>query len=336
MLVRFQRFLYKRGMTDLDTWIVVSSVLLAAGGLTGLLTKGLRHADVLDRPNERSSHIAPTPRGGGIAILVAGFLGVAVTGLSIPWPIIAGIAWLAIISVLDDLRGVSIIIRLLAQAAIVTVCLTSVGGFIANIGVVLFVGVVVVWIWFINLYNFMDGIDGITGVETISICLGMALVMHVSGHAPVDSRLPLIIAAATAGFMFWNWHPAKIFMGDVGSIPLGFIVGWMLLELAAAGQWAAALILPAYYLADATITLVHRGLRGEKVWRAHKEHFYQRAHQRGLSHADVSLRILFANALLIGLAIVASLGHPIFALAGAASVVGFLLFHLAGSGKTAA
>lgn len=336
MLVRVCRFLYKRYMIEYFSWAVLFCVTLVAMVITLGLKQWLRRANVLDRPNERSSHQAPTPRGGGIAILAAAFLGAAVLGATAPWPIVFSLTVLALVSWIDDIYSIPAGLRLISQAGVVIFCLLLLTDPTSGIAWFLFAVTTLAWMWFINLYNFMDGIDGITGVETISVCIGIFLLMMLSRTEPIDYYLPLIVASATAGFLIWNWHPAKIFMGDVGSIPLGFIIGWMLLELAAAGQWAAALILPAYYLADATITLIRRGLRGEKVWQAHKEHFYQRAHQRGLSHAAVSLRILMANILLIGLAVTAAIGYPFPSLVGAALVVGFLLFHLAGTGKTAA
>ncbi|MCC7166133.1 MAG: hypothetical protein IT565_01035, partial [Rhodospirillales bacterium] len=130
------------------------------------------------------------------------------------------------------------------------------------------------------------------------------------------------------GFLVWNWAPARIFLGDVGSVPLGYLLGWLLLLLAARGWWAAALILPGAYLADATLTLLKRIARREKIWQAHRSHFYQRAVQQGLGHGAVALRFLIANLLLIGLAVL-SLGEPLLALGLAAIVVAALLVHLA-------
>jgi UDP-N-acetylmuramyl pentapeptide phosphotransferase/UDP-N-acetylglucosamine-1-phosphate transferase len=148
------------------------------------------------------------------------------------------------------------------------------------------------WIWFLNLYNFMDGIDGITGIETSCIAGGLWLLSPAEGQAAV-------LAGAAAGFLIWNWHPAKIFLGDSGSVPLGYLLGWLLLRMAGDGVWAPALILPAYYLADATITISKRALRGEKIWQAHREHFYQRAVQGGTSHRLVALLILISDVALV-------------------------------------
>src|SRR5690606_27746163 len=122
---------------------------------------------------------------------------------------------------------------------------------------------------------------------TAAIGLGVALFAGAAGGEPALVALGLAVAGAAFGFLPWNWQPARIFLGDVGSVPLGYALGWLLLSLAAAGAWAAALILPLYYLADATLTLMRRLARGERVWQAHREHFYQRATQAGRSHAAV-------------------------------------------------
>src|SRR6202034_2619980 len=112
---------------------------------------------------------------------------------------------------------------------------------------------------------------------------------------PAIAASAAAIAAAALGFLVWNWAPARIFMGDVGSIPLGYALGYLLLEIARRGWWKAALILPLYFLADATLTLLRRLARGERVWQAHREHFYQRAVQRGLGHAAVVTRVIHAD-----------------------------------------
>jgi UDP-N-acetylmuramyl pentapeptide phosphotransferase/UDP-N-acetylglucosamine-1-phosphate transferase len=162
------------------------------------------------------------------------------------------------------------------------------------------------WVWFINLYNFMDGIDGITVVETLGLGLGIAAVVALAGSAADGTVvLALIAAAAAAGFLRWNWHQAKLFLGDAGSVPLGFVMGWLLLGLAARGYWAPALILPLYYLADATLTLLRRIARRERFWQAHRTHFYQRAAARDGNHADVARGITLGDAALIGAALIA-------------------------------
>ncbi len=176
----------------------------------------------------------------------------------------------------------------------------------------------------------MDGIDGIAGVETASLGLGVALVAATAGLSPVFLTFGLVLFGAALGFLWWNWHPARIFLGDVGSVPLGFLLGWLLLSLAAKGQWAAALILPLYYLADTSLTLTKRCLKGEKIWQAHREHFYQLAVKRGLSHAQVVGHVLGINVLLVVLAVMAAGGLTGVAVAGALVAVAWLLFILGG------
>ena len=157
----------------------------------------------------------------------------------------------------------------------------------------------------------MDGIDGLSGVETVSICLGIAVTAGFLGASSDFSCLAIIIAASATGFLAWNWQPAKLFLGDVGSIPLGFLLGWLLIELAAEGHWPAALILPSYYFADATLTLFYRSMKMKPVWRAHREHFYQRAVAGRLTHSQASRAIGIANVWLICCALVSTIMIPI-------------------------
>ncbi|HEX9790431.1 MAG TPA: glycosyltransferase family 4 protein [Kiloniellales bacterium] len=318
---------------------VVTAVLswAAVGWVRQML---LCHA-VLDRPNARSSHATPLPRGGGLGLMVvvslawaaaAAWLGSAPPGFP---PVMAGVAVLAVISWLDDVRGsLPVAARLAAQIMAVAVALLS----FPDAGLVfqgalpwLFdrLATALLWLWFINLFNFMDGIDGITGVETAALGMGLALVAWLAGLAAPQVAMPALLAAAALGFLAWNWAPARIFLGDVGSIPLGFVLGWLLLITAAHGQWLAAAILPLYYLADATITLVRRLLRGEQVWRAHRAHFYQRAVASGATHAAVAAKVLACNLALIGLAVAAALGFTWVALPGAVAAVALLLAHFA-------
>jgi UDP-N-acetylmuramyl pentapeptide phosphotransferase/UDP-N-acetylglucosamine-1-phosphate transferase len=309
---------------------VVMAAAAYAG--TGALLPFLRARAILDHPNERSSHVAPTPKGGGIAVVgvvLVAWVGVGLffaSGLYLTWVIPVIALALAALSWIDDLRELPPIIRLATQIAAVTLALA-----LRPDGSVFFqdmlppfvdtIAVGLLWIWFINLFNFMDGIDGITGIEALVIGLGVGLI----AGGPT-AALGIVIAGAAIGFLKWNWHPAKVFMGDVGSVPLGFLLGWMLLDLAASGHWAAALILPAYYLADATITLVRRAFKGEKVWQAHRQHFYQQAVQRGLSHAAVAAGVSVLGALLINLAWLAEHSWSLPALTAATLLsFGFLI-----------
>ncbi|MCH7928978.1 MAG: glycosyl transferase [Proteobacteria bacterium] len=330
----------------LPTLLFAAAAALAAWAGTGLVLRLLAARAILDHPTERSSHERPTPRGAGLAVMpvvLAAWIAVSVIEdtLVFHWPVFAAAAALAAVSWLDDLRGLGALPRLAAHAAAVGVGLFALPG----VGPV-FQGLLpawldlalaaLAWMWFVNLFNFMDGIDGISGAEAACIGVGLFLVALAGGWAG-DARLyALIIAAAALGFLPWNWHPARIFLGDVGSVPLGYLLGWLLLGAAAAGLWAAALLLPLYYVADATATLARRLARGERVWRAHREHYYQRAVQRGLSHAAVVRAILAVNLVLAACAL-ASLAGPAPTAAGVvigALSVAALLWYFRGPSRT--
>lgn len=307
-----------------------SFALVVSG--TGALVNWLKERRVLDIPNQRSSHFVPTPRGGGLMVVPAVLVPVAFLSLQGAGPAAAGamIALglsLLVLSWIDDRRGLSFHLRLCVHLGVASLGLAAMGGErLVFQGLLPFwpdrVLAVLAWGWFINLYNFMDGIDGITGVETLAVAGGLLLL-------PGEHLVPAAIAGASLGFLAWNWHPARIFLGDSGSVPLGFLLGWLLLDLAMAGQWAPALILPAYYLADATLTLARRALRGEKIWQAHREHFYQKAVQAGASHAHVATIILAADIVLVVVAVALAPEAPGLGLAAAALVVGLLLGLLA-------
>jgi len=326
---------------------VLAAIVAAAGTIaclgTRVLIPLLRRAAVLDRPNERSSHAAPTPRGGGIALIAAillSWLALIAAGAVAPLllVILFGTALLAAVSWIDDLRGLPPAIRLVAQLAAVGLAL----GTLSVIGAPTLsqewlprwldgVGSALLWLWFINLFNFMDGIDGLAGSEAVAISLGLLLFGEFgAGENWGGAGLAATIAAASLGFLVWNWAPARIFLGDVGSVPLGYLLGFLLLGVAARGHWKIAVILPLYFLADATLTLVRRLARGEPVWQAHRQHFYQRAVQRGLGHAAIVRRVIAADLILIAAGWAAENGWGLAALAGAAGVVAALLLSLAG------
>jgi UDP-N-acetylmuramyl pentapeptide phosphotransferase/UDP-N-acetylglucosamine-1-phosphate transferase len=304
----------------------------------------LRQKRILDHPNERSSHSQPTPRGGGLAIapvVLVAWAVLAATGVAPAalWPVIAGASALLALSWIDDKGGLSARLRLsvhLGVAIIGILALPNERLVFQNLlplwadRAVAVIG----WVWFLNLYNFMDGIDGITSVETASIGSGLIVLTLITGGS--DAPLAAVLVAAALGFLVYNWHPAKIFLGDSGSVPLGYVLGWLLLNAAADGHWASALILPACYLADATLTLARRALRGEKIWQAHRQHFYQQALRGGrVRHDQVALLILGGNILLIALAVLA-LDHPAVALTAAVAAVAALLITLARLGRETA
>jgi UDP-N-acetylmuramyl pentapeptide phosphotransferase/UDP-N-acetylglucosamine-1-phosphate transferase len=236
---------------------------------------------------------------------------------------LAGVSWL------DDKKGASIGLRLLAQILAVLLGLQALpptpilpflpwGAERALIGFG--------WLWFINLTNFMDGIDGLTGLETLFLVATLALTfLLLDWQDPADIMLLALLGGAMVGFLPFNWPPARVFLGDVGSVPIGFMLAYFLL-LIAPERPITAFILPLYYLADSTITLLRRALRGEKIWQPHREHFYQRAAAR-FGHRVAVLWIAMGNAGL-GLSAFLFYNHVYVGLAGAIIVVAFLLFAL--------
>ncbi|MBV8060675.1 MAG: glycosyltransferase family 4 protein [Alphaproteobacteria bacterium] len=323
-------------MQDLLPLIAILSSLGVTLMLTGYVRGVLLKHKILDQPNARSSHTIAVPRGGGWAFLptlIAALLApLAITAIAPMHPyLLTGLILLALISWVDDRFDISARIRLCLHFAAVIVALCD----LPNHGLI-FAGmipawidhilVVVGWVWFINLYNFMDGIDGITGVETISLAVGLCLLGDATGVLSTsDHTIFLLLIGGCLGFLAYNWHPAKIFMGDIGSIPLGFLTGFGLLSLASNGHLVAAIILPLYYLADSGITIAKRALRREKIWQAHRQHFYQRATTGCGRHDNVTMRIAAANLFLIVLS-VWSLNQPFGALLAALIVVALLLF----------
>lgn len=311
---------------------------------TGLIHKLFFWMKFLDYPNERSSHTIPKPSGGGIAILVA--IGISLiifeldkvflppgTKLIFIMAIIIGA-----ISLLDDIKGLSPLSRLFFQ--ILCISFTIVNIELPN-SITLkplpewvqlfFVGMF--WLWFMNLYNFMDGIDAITSVETSFICLSIIFLSFISLSPPSLIAPAAIITAASSGFLVWNWPPSKLFLGDAGSVPLGFLVGWLLIEVFFSGYWVVAMILPGYYLADATLTLMNRLWQGKNIWRSHQEHFYQRAFLGGLSHSAIVMRLIFVNLLLLSISAMLAREYPILALLAAIVLIGLFLFFLASQKK---
>ena len=309
-------------MGDVEVpWRVLAVVLLAAIAVSAGLILALRPLLVryaLARPNARSSHAAPTPQGGGIAVVTAAlaslWLGAALAGLAGEAQL-AGLtlaaAILALIGVVDDIRGLGPVSRLLVQAVAVGVVIATLPSDVRIVPllpralewVLLLVG----GVWFVNLVNFMDGIDWMTVAETVPIAAGAAL-LGLIGAVPLSTVLvALALLGATIGFAPFNRPVARLFLGDVGSLPIGLMLGWILMVLASRGHLAAALLLPLYYLADATITLARRLARREAVWQAHRTHFYQRATDGGFAVTEIVVRVFVLNIALATLALVSAI-----------------------------
>ena len=278
---------------------VVSAVMIAA--LMPLLR---RYA--LARPNARSSHAVPTPQGAGAAIIAVPIVILAFGYLTQDqgeWQLLlaAGLAVLALTGGIDDVWPLPVWLRLLVQvlsAYLVVIARPEVVQIFPLLPSWLeTAGLVLGLVWFINLTNFMDGIDGITVVQKSCVSLGVVLLLAIVASPAGNYVGPVAIGllGALVGFIPFNKHVASAFMGDVGSLPIGALTGWMLIVVAADGHIAAALLLPMYYIADATVTLYRRWNRGEKLHEAHRSHFYQLAVQRGFLVPEVTNRILGLN-----------------------------------------
>ncbi len=295
-------------------------LIIAAALATALMIKAAmpvlrRYA--LARPNARSSHTVPTPQGGGMAIvltIVALLIGIAIFGsheASPGWAIMLAVVLilLAVIGAVDDIHALPVTVRLVVQFVAAALVVSAIPD---EFRILVFLpgwlevfGLTVGMVWFINLTNFMDGIDGITVVEMISISAGIVLIHNLAGTPATTftSVVAIGLIGALLGFAPFNRHVAHVFMGDVGSLPVGALVGWMLIVIAGEGFIAAALLLPMYYLFDATITLYRRWRRGEKLHEAHRSHFYQLAVQHGFRVPDVTNCIFGLNVALILLAL---------------------------------
>ncbi|WP_244623942.1 MULTISPECIES: glycosyl transferase [unclassified Bosea (in: a-proteobacteria)] len=290
-----------------------------AAGLAFVLCLALRPLMMryaLARPNARSSHRTPTPQGGGIAVLAGAFLALGLALAFIPMDVgarqglvlvMAASALLAVVGAWDDIRPLSPALRLPLQFLCVGIVV-----FYAAPDVRLLPETLPLWAervlaliagaWFVNLVNFMDGIDWITLAGLVPLAAAIVLA---AGHGIVDPATGLLAAALLGGLLGFsplNKPVARIFLGDVGALPLGLLGAYLLYRLAGTGALTAALILPLYHVMDSTITLLRRLVRGEKVWQAHRSHFYQQATDNGFRVIEIVAQIGLLNLALIALA----------------------------------
>jgi UDP-N-acetylmuramyl pentapeptide phosphotransferase/UDP-N-acetylglucosamine-1-phosphate transferase len=323
------------------TTLIVAAALSA--GLIVLLRPWLRRY-VLARPNARSSHREPTPQGGGIAVMVSTIAVAALACRYLGLPDAASLAWvlfaagfIAVVGAVDDIWTMGVPPRLALQAVAVAIVVTALPDdfrlmpvlpVAVERGLLLIAG-----LWIVNLTNFMDGIDWMTVAEAVPVLAGLVIIGLLDGLPQHGATVALALCGALLGFAPFNRPVAKLFLGDVGSLPIGLLLAWLLALVAGAGHVAAALILPLYYLADATITLLRRLVMGEPFWQAHRTHFYQRATDHGWSVGQIVTRVFAVNVGLVALAVLTVLWpsalNAAAALAGAAALVAWLLFSFA-------
>ena len=287
---------------SITTLIVLLIIILCLSfGITWLIKKIALRYKVMDIPNERSSHTIPTPRGGGLAIVIAWYLGITliyffgIIQANIFYALLCGLL-LAGISLIDDVIDLKPIIRLGAQLITVLGALYFLGG-ITSIEIlslkfdsmILVPFTIIGMIWFINLYNFLDGIDAYASIEAICVSMGLFLF--------TGNWILLILIASILGFLFWNWPKAKIFMGDVGSTQLGFVLVVLGIYFHNSHQFSIIhwIVLTAPFWFDATFTLYRRWRNNEKLSQAHKKHAYQRIVQVGFSHLKTDLYLIIIN-----------------------------------------
>lgn len=307
---------------DAGLWAALGGgAVLASAVLSGLARRYALARSVLDVPNERSLHSVATPRGGGAAVAVVvlgGILALRLLGLIDPRVALAlggGGALVALVGWIDDRRGVAALPRLLvhlAAAAWAVIWLRgmpelTIGAGAVRLGAFGSVLAILAIMWSVNLYNFMDGIDGLAGAEAVVVGLAGAVLLG-AGESPL-ALIALLVAAAGAGFLPWNWPPARLFMGDTGSGFLGFVFGGLALasENARALPALVWLVLLAPFFLDATVTLVRRVASGERWYIAHRSHAYQRAVRAGYSHLQVTVVVVGLSAALGVLSAIATI-----------------------------
>ncbi|CAN5654092.1 glycosyltransferase family 4 protein [soil metagenome] len=319
-------------------------LFLAAAAVSFALTHAVRRyaadRDIIDVPNHRSLHDRPVPRGGGLAIAATFLAGMVLLTLFRALPVELMIALLggllvAFIGWRDDHRGVSRRTRALVHFAAAAWVLWWLGGMNALsfgatefalpvIGNVLAAAGIV---WWINLYNFMDGIDGLAGGQAVTVAAAAGVLMLLTGARPEMAWPAFLLAGSAAGFLVLNWSPARIFMGDVGSGFLGFVFATLAVATENAGALPLVvwLLLSGVFLFDSTVTLLRRAVRGEIWYEAHRTHAYQRLVTAGRSHAAVTTGILGVNAVLAVVAYHAASERNVAVVAAAAALALALL-----------
>jgi Fuc2NAc and GlcNAc transferase len=302
-----------------DVLVMVELTVIAMGALvfalsvllTGVVRRFALASGLVDVPNPRSSHTRATARGGGLAVVFAATAGVGglyvlgVVSRNLALTVVIGGGVVAVVGFLDDRYSVRPAARFTVHACAALYALVLLGGLpplpfgdhLIKLGAAGYVIGVLGIVWVLNLFNFMDGIDGIAAAEAVFIACAGAFVGVMGGSAREVQAAALVLAFASAGFLCWNWPPAKVFLGDVGSGYLGYVIAVFALTAARADPVAlwVWLILGGVFFVDATITLSRRLLRGERVFEAHRSHAYQWLARRWNSHGKVTLGVVGIN-----------------------------------------
>ncbi len=302
--------------------ILISLIAFSVAALAvGWLARGRTARLALDKPNARSLHASPVPRTGGIGLLLGVAAGWAYAAPQLPWAFWAALGLLIMVSLLDDLRGLSAAVRFAAHLLAAALAAPTLIGTQESVWL-LAVAVLAIG-WMCNLYNFMDGSDGLAGGMAVCGFLVYATAAWLAGSGQF-ALLNLAVAAAAAGFLLHNFHPARIFLGDAGAVPLGFlaaafgIIGWLQHDW----TWWFPLLVFSPFIVDASVTLARRLLSGTRVWEAHRDHYYQRLVQLGLGHrgtafAEYALMTVCGIAALGAMTLTDTLQYAALAAAGA-------------------
>lgn len=265
----------------------------------------------LQWPLGKKQGVSRVPVGGGVAVVMA--MSICLLVADIPYPVILSLFMLAAASLLDDFLRIPVFVRLLIQffAVLLPLQLIHYPFFDAALPVLVEKAIIIiVWMWWMNLSEYMDGIDGITPTQMVGMSLGVCMLSIMDGTFPTPlARYALVVFAVALGFMWWNWYPSKIRLGEVGTIPIGFITGYLLLMSYQNSYSAAAMILPAYYVSDGLFTLVRRVRKGKEGFAKHSEYYYSRAIRKGRRPDTVSRYVFGLNMLLISLSVFSVL-HP--------------------------
>jgi UDP-N-acetylmuramyl pentapeptide phosphotransferase/UDP-N-acetylglucosamine-1-phosphate transferase len=296
---------------------LVAAILatLMSAGLIWATRPLLRQA--IARPNERSSHRVPTPQGAGIGVIAATLTvagAVIMFGgapdMTIPIAVFGATLFIVIVGFVDDVTSIPVLPRLVLQGlAVAAIVFTAADNLRIIPACPLWIErafLLLAGLWFVNLVNFMDGLDLMTVTEAVPITAAVALLGWLGGIPASTTIVAAALCGAMLGFSPFNRPVAKIFLGDVGSLPIGLLLGWCLLQLAWHGQLAAAVLLPLYYLTDATVTLSRRILSREEFWVAHRTHYYQRATDIGFTVWRVVGELFVLNVILAALAVIST------------------------------